>query len=60
MASGKYVNCPQCGKRFFVGDEFFVLPEARCHCPYCSHEFAVNGQAAATSSARPQGAPTPH
>jgi DNA-directed RNA polymerase subunit RPC12/RpoP len=46
MASGKYVDCPECGKRFFVGDEFFRLPEARCHCPYCSHQFAVNKQPA--------------
>jgi DNA-directed RNA polymerase subunit RPC12/RpoP len=41
MASGKYVNCPSCNQRFFVGDEFFTLPEARCHCPYCAHQFSV-------------------
>ncbi len=42
MATGRYVVCPQCAGRFFVGEEFFTLPEARCYCPYCAHEFAAH------------------
>lgn len=41
MAGGSYVECPACRDRFLVGDEFFVLPEAACHCPYCHTEFQV-------------------
>ena len=52
MASGRYIDCPSCGGRFFAGDEFFSLPNARCHCPYCGHRFAANSEAA--TSAPPQ------
>lgn len=41
MAGGSYVECPQCGERFLVGAEFFVLVEAACHCPYCHTDFSV-------------------
>lgn len=41
MADFQYVNCQKCEQRFMVGVEFFRLPEAYCHCPYCHHEFPV-------------------
>ena len=34
-----YVNCPHCGKEFYIGQEFLVIEESYCHCPYCSQEF---------------------
>ena len=51
MASGRYLACPSCRGRFFAGDEFFALPEALCHCPYCGHRFAANADAAAAAGA---------
>ncbi len=58
MASGQYVACPSCARRFFVGDEFFTLPDARCHCPYCAHQFAVNAPSAGAEPARPTAYPS--
>lgn len=52
MASGRYVVCPKCAGRFFVGEEFFRLPEARCYCPYCAHEFAARAPAGVPPPAR--------
>ena len=49
MASGRYIACPSCDGRFFVGDEFFALPEARCQCPYCAHQFAASAPDAAAA-----------
>lgn len=43
MARGKYVNCPACTRQFLIGEEFFALPEAKCHCPFCHAEFSVSG-----------------
>lgn len=34
-----YVNCPSCGKEFYIGREFIEIEEACCHCPYCAQEF---------------------
>jgi len=34
MADFAYVPCPSCKKEFMVGNEFFRLPQAFCHCPY--------------------------
>jgi uncharacterized Zn-finger protein len=50
MASHKYVECPQCAGRFLVGEEFFVLPEARCHCPYCHTDFSVSGESSGSGA----------
>jgi DNA-directed RNA polymerase subunit RPC12/RpoP len=52
MASGRFIACPSCNGRFFVGDEFFELPEARCHCPYCGHRFPVSPSDAAAAAPR--------
>jgi hypothetical protein len=41
MADFDYVPCPKCRGTFMVGEEFFRLPEAYCHCPYCGEEFRV-------------------
>jgi hypothetical protein len=41
MADFADVACPQCHQVFMVGEEFFRLPEAYCHCPYCATEFRV-------------------
>jgi len=50
MADFDYVLCPHCQGKFMVGEEFFRLPEAYCHCPYCGTEFRV-GVAATKASA---------
>ncbi len=34
-----YVDCPKCGGRFYIHQEFLVVPEAYCYCPHCAHEF---------------------
>jgi uncharacterized protein YbaR (Trm112 family) len=41
MAQVIYVACPQCQGQFYVGPEFFSIPESYCHCPYCEKEFSV-------------------
>ena len=41
MADFEYVACPKCHEKFMVGEEFFRLPQAYCHCPYCGNEFPV-------------------
>jgi hypothetical protein len=41
MADFAYVPCPKCGQKFMAGQEFFRIPEAYCHCPFCAHEFSV-------------------
>ena len=35
----------QGGEPTLMGVEFFRLPEAYCHCPFCHHEFAVGAVA---------------
>jgi hypothetical protein len=52
MASGRFIVCSSCQGRFFVGKEFFELPEARCHCPYCGHEFAASAPDVAAPAPR--------
>ena len=49
MADFEYVSCPKCHDKFMAGEEFFRLPQAYCHCPYCGNEFPV-GVAAAEAS----------
>jgi len=41
VADFAYVPCPACKQQFMVGEEFFRIPEAYCHCPFCAHEFKV-------------------
>ena len=41
MADFEYVACPKCHDKFMAGEEFFRLPQAYCHCPYCGNEFPV-------------------
>ena len=41
MADFDYVPCPRCREKFMVGEEFFRLADAYCHCPYCAVEFRV-------------------
>jgi hypothetical protein len=41
MADFEYVSCPKCQDKFIAGEEFFCLPQAYCHCPYCGNEFTV-------------------
>ncbi len=41
MAQVIYVTCPKCQGEFYVGPEFFSIPESYCHCPYCEKEFVV-------------------
>ena len=41
MADFEYVACPKCLEKFMAGEEFFRLPQAYCHCPYCGNEFPV-------------------
>jgi hypothetical protein len=54
MADFEYVACPKCHEKFMAGEEFFRLPQAYCHCPYCGNEFpvgvAADGEARRTSS----------
>ena len=49
MADFEYVACPKCHDKFMAGEEFFRLPQAYCHCPYCGNKSAVgvaSGEAA--------------
>jgi hypothetical protein len=41
MAQVIYVPCPECRREFYVGPEFFSIPDSYCHCPYCGAEFSV-------------------
>jgi ribosomal protein S27E len=41
VADFEYVSCPKCHDKFMAGEEFFRLPQAYCHCPYCGNEFRV-------------------
>lgn len=41
MAQVIYVPCPECRRQFYVGPEFFSIPDSYCHCPYCGEEFSV-------------------
>ena len=52
MADFEYVACPKCSEKFMAGEEFFRLPQAYCHCPYCGNEFPV-GVAAARANQAP-------
>ena len=55
MADFEYVACPKCHDKFMAGEEFFRLPKAYCHCPYCAHEFPVGvaaGEATKASDKR--------
>jgi len=51
MADFEYVSCPKCHDKFMAGEEFFRLPQAYCHCPYCGNEFPVG--VAAGEASRP-------
>ena len=51
MADFEYVACPKCHDKFMAGEEFFRLPNAYCHCPYCGNEFPVGVAAGETSRA---------
>ena len=51
MADFEYVSCPQCHDKFMAGEEFFRLPQAYCHCPYCGNEFPVGIAAGETPKA---------
>jgi len=51
MADFEYVSCPKCHEKFMAGEEFFRLPQAYCHCPYCGNEFPVG--VAAGEASRP-------
>jgi hypothetical protein len=51
MADFEYVSCPQCHDKFMAGEEFFRLPQAYCHCPYCGNEFPVGIAAGKTEQA---------
>ena len=60
MADFEYVACPKCHDKFMAGEEFFRLPQAYCHCPYCGNEFPVGvaaGEAAKAADKR-AGRPT--
>ena len=55
MADFEYVSCPKCHDKFMAGEEFFRLPQAYCHCPYCGNEFPVGvaaGEAAKAADKR--------
>ncbi len=56
MADFEYVACPKCHDKFMAGEEFFRLPQAYCHCPYCGNEFPV-GVAAGEATKRRINAP---
>ncbi len=60
MADFEYVPCPKCEKKFMVGEEFFRLPEAFCHCPYCGNEFKVGVAAGDASRGGAQGKFNPY
>lgn len=49
MADFEYVPCPKCKGQFMAGAEFFRLPNAYCHCPYCGTEFKVGVAAKAAA-----------
>ena len=51
MADFEYVACPKCQEKFMAGEEFFRLPQAYCHCPYCGNEFLVGVAAAEANKA---------
>ena len=51
MADFEYVACPKCHDKFMAGEEFFRLPQAYCHCPYCGNEFPVGVAAGAAAKA---------
>ena len=51
MADFEYVACPKCHDKFMAGEEFFRLPQAYCHCPYCGNEFPVGVAAGEASKA---------
>jgi hypothetical protein len=51
MADFEYVACPKCHEKFMAGEEFFRLPQAYCHCPYCGNEFPVGVAAGEASRA---------
>jgi hypothetical protein len=51
MADFEYVACPKCQEKFMAGEEFFRLPQAYCHCPYCGNEFPVGVAAAEANKA---------
>ena len=48
LADFEYVSCPKCHDKFMVGEEFFRLPQAYCHCPFCGNEFPVGVAAGET------------
>ena len=56
MADFEYVACPKCHDKFMAGEEFFRLPQAYCHCPYCGNEFPVGIAAAEANKAADTGA----
>jgi PHP family Zn ribbon phosphoesterase len=41
MADFEYTPCPKCKGKFMLGTEFFRIPNAYAHCPYCGTEFKV-------------------
>jgi len=57
MADFEYVACPKCHDKFMAGEEFFRLPHAYCHCPYCGHEFPVGVAATRSEPANNCAAP---
>lgn len=56
MSDFAYVPCPNCRRKFMVGQEFFRIPEAYCVCPYCQTEFRV-GVAAQAAGGDPVRSP---
>ena len=56
MADFRFVPCPRCSRRFMAHEEFFRIPEAFCHCPYCGNEFPVGAAEKAAAASRPQDA----
>jgi hypothetical protein len=56
MADFEFVACPKCHDKFMAGEEFFRLPQAYCHCPYCGNEFPVGVAAGEANKAADTGA----
>ena len=54
MADFDYVPCPQCKGKFMLGTEFFRIPTAYAHCPYCGTEFKVGAAKAAEEGGQKQ------